>query len=190
MPGLPPFDENPTPAQIAWLQQAGITHVLSFSPLSTDVWPVRGVWQGHDAFLNRAWARQEPLFLYELQGSRGRIGWQLDAAENSAEIVEYKANTVSIKTNSTEKNRLVLYDLNYPGWEVTVDLKPSKPLTIENMYRGVEVPAGQHTVVWTYRPKSFYIGVVISGFTLFVLAAVGHIRFWHPQWLCRKGKAV
>ncbi len=149
MPGQPPFDENPTPEQIAWLQQAGVTHVLSFTPLSTDHWPVRGIWQGHDAFLNRAWARQEPLYLYELQGGRSRVGWQSEAAEHSSEIIEYNANSVEIQTNSNTKDTLVLYDLNYPGWEVAIDSKPSQPLTIENMYRGVEVPAGQHTVVWT-----------------------------------------
>src|SRR5690606_24035783 len=55
------FDFYPvaTPEKIAWLRGAGVTHVLSYTPLSRDAWPVEPVWQGFDELLNRAWARYD-----------------------------------------------------------------------------------------------------------------------------------
>ena len=55
---------------------AGVTHVLSFDPLNGSEWPVKLVWRGIDRFLNGAWTRYEPLYLYELAGTRGRIAWE------------------------------------------------------------------------------------------------------------------
>ena len=63
----------------------------------------------------------------------------------------------------------------------TVDGAPAQPLTIDGMLRGVDVPAGSHTVVWSYHPRSFYWGLAVSLVTFLFLAAVAHVRYWHPQ---------
>ena len=50
MPEPLPFDTDPTPEQVAWLQHAGVTHIVSFEPLDVQAWPVRQVWAGFDSF--------------------------------------------------------------------------------------------------------------------------------------------
>ena len=75
-----------TAAQIAWLQQAGVTHLLSEQPLSYQ-WPVELVWHGFDLLLNPAAARGERYYLYELQGTRGRFS-TLDADGCQLRIIE------------------------------------------------------------------------------------------------------
>ncbi len=67
-----------------------------------------------------------------------------------------------------------------PGWKVTIDGRPAKATKQEELFRGVEIPAGEHRIVWSYEPVSFKIGIWISAFTLLFLAGVAHIRFWHP----------
>ena len=37
------------------------------------------------------------------------------------------------------------------------------------MYRGIQVEPGQHTVVWTYEPRSVQFGAIISAATAVVL---------------------
>jgi uncharacterized membrane protein YfhO len=69
----------------------------------------------------------------------------------------------------------------YPGWNVRVNGKPADASTFESMYRGVEVPPGTNTIVWTYRPHSVHWGALASIVTLLLLAGVAHVRFWHPQ---------
>ncbi|HCD03672.1 MAG TPA: hypothetical protein DER64_24410, partial [Planctomycetaceae bacterium] len=81
---------------------------------------------------------------------------------------------------SSSGGRLVLTDLDYPGWEVHVDGRAVEPIRIEKMYRGVEVPAGSHEITWVYRPASVTIGAVVSFVSLLLLVVaclVGRRRF-------------
>lgn len=185
MPEPLPFDEPASPAQIGWLRRAGVTHILSFIPLDASTWPVTPVWVGYDPFLNRSWARREPLYLYRLEGSRGRIAWVQPQSGDSAAITEYRANRVAAEATSSQGGRLVLTDLDYPGWQVAVDGQPAAGIVVDAMYRGVELPPGRHTVVWTFAPRSITIGGSVSLITFLVLAAVAHVRFWHPAWFQR-----
>jgi hypothetical protein len=169
-----PSAEEPMPRaiddRIAWLQQAGVTHILSEEPLDAG-WPADLVWQGFDPLLNRAWARREPLFLYELRGSRGRVTLR-GGADGTAEISDYRANRIVIDVDVTSEAELILTDLEYPGWVVEIDGKPGTAKLADGMFRGVDVPAGQHTVVWNYQPRGLRIGTWISAITLIGLLAL------------------
>ncbi|WP_298864252.1 hypothetical protein, partial [uncultured Gimesia sp.] len=129
MPEPLPFKEEdlPTVEQIEWLQKAGVTHILSQHPLKLDQWPVKPIWSDYDAVLNPAWGRfDEPLYFYELQGSRGRLAWTQPVVNQSATIKEYRANEVIIEADTPTEDTLILTDLYYPGWKVYVDGKPSE----------------------------------------------------------------
>ncbi len=174
-----PRDESSE--QIAWLQRAGVTHVLSFEPLKGGLWPVAIVWQGYDPMFNPAIARREPLYLFKLLDSRGRVAWADPESKGTAKVVELTANRVQIEADSETGGKLILTDLMYPGWEVSIDEVPADAETFESMFRAVQVPAGKHEVAWTYRPRGIYWSAVLGLFTFVLLAAVAHVRFWHPQ---------
>jgi len=169
---IPPAENNDfhayTLEREAWLRQAGVTHILSFEPLAARGWPaVELIWQGFDPLLNPAWARfHEPLYLYRLQDAWGRAYWRDEAAEprprgSEIDIAEFTAHRVTAKAITPEARRLVLTELAYPGWSVTVDGQPAANLST-GMFRAVELPAGSHTVVWSYRPASVYWGLLVS----------------------------
>ena len=170
-----------------WLRRGGVTHLLSFEP-QPRAKSMRLVWQGDDPFLNRAWGRAgQPLYLYEIEGSLGRL--QLHSSdgqvrESSARVLtefESRANSVECSVVLPEAFVLVLMDLDYPGWSVTVDGHAAESLRIDNLFRGVRLEPGSHHVVWSYRPRSMLLGSAISVMTLLLLAAAAHVRFWHPQ---------
>ncbi len=56
---------------------------------------------------------------------------------------------------------LVLLTTHYPGWGVKVD-DAAQPLLNVGGYLAVAAPPGVHKVTFTYRPLSFYIGLVIT----------------------------
>lgn len=162
-----------------WASRHGITHVLSFDllPKTTD-W--RLVSAQPDPFLNFAWARgNEPIYLYRRTAPAWRALFEHDGIQSQVEISRYRANEVEIKVDSTKPGLVILRDLMFPGWEVTVDGRPAEALRHERLFRAVKVSAGPHTVVWTYRPASLKIGIWISGAAILVLLAAGHVRFWH-----------
>ena len=93
-------------------------------------------------------ALEGPLDLAKLDSD------QTFGAAGHARITAYGDNAVRIDVDTPVAGVLVLHDIFYPGWEVAVD-GASKPLLRANiLFRGVEVPAGHHTVTFDYRPLS------------------------------------
>ena len=181
MPAPLPFKEPATPEQIEWLRKAGVTHILSQHPLDLSRWPVKPVWSDFDAVINPAWGRfDEPVYFYELEGSRGRVAWSHPVADQQAEIKSYRANEIVIEAETPEEDTLILTDLMYPGWSVYVDGQPAEAELVDGMYRGVKLSAGQHEVIWAYQSGWFLIGGIISCITLLVIMTIAHFRFWHP----------
>lgn len=166
-----------SPKQVAWLQRAGVTHVLSFEPLTIPLWPVALLWQGYDPLLNPALARyDQPLYLYRLDGSRGRVAWTEPQPEATAAITQITGNRVVIEAETPMPARLVLTDLMYPGWTVSIDGSPAEAIRFEGMYRAVDVPPGRHTITWTYRPLTVSLGACGSGVAFLLLVAVVVVR--------------
>ena len=53
-------------------------------------------------------------------------------------------------------------DQYYPGWEATVDGRPTPIYRANHLFRAVSVPQGQHRVVFRFVPRSFYLGVFVA----------------------------
>ncbi len=100
---------------------------------------------------------------------------------HGAQIVSYAAERVVIR--ATGPGTLVLTDANYPGWRATLDGNAADILTVDGLFKAVGLPAGEHTVVFTFAPGTVTIGLWVSAFgvalwlTLWVgLAAMGRRR--------------
>jgi len=176
MPRPLPFDAPPTEEQIDWLRRAGVTHILSFSRLEGTAWPVKPVWQGKDRVLNHAWGRREALYLYELDGSRGRVSWLKPQHRGTVRVEKHSANVVRVRVESATGGQIVLTELAYPGWRATRNGSPVVTTTVDGMYRSVEVPPGTSEVVWAYRPWSYRLGWMISLVSAGLLGPAGVVR--------------
>ncbi|TAK13901.1 MAG: hypothetical protein EPO32_03845 [Anaerolineae bacterium] len=82
------------------------------------------------------------------------------------------ANQVQLLFSAPAAGQLVLADLNYPGWQAELDGERI-PLSPDNRLRSVDVPAGEHTLRFIYRPFSFYVGAAVG-----VLALLGWAALW------------
>jgi hypothetical protein len=170
--------------QREWLQRAGVTHVVRFEPQAPTGWPVESLGVVVDPFLNAAWARApaEPMYVDRLLDSRP-LAFFADDPAKSQSVERQGPNQVAITASHERDGRLVLLDLAFPGWSVSVDGKPAAAEVFENMYRAVDVPAGRHEIVWRYVPQSARRGAIISAAAILIgiVAAMSTWRRRRPE---------
>lgn len=86
--------------------------------------------------------------------------------EGEAIIELYRPTRVKIRTLSDAQKLLFLSDTYDPGWKVTIDGKPGT-IQLENYaFRVVSVPQGEHSVEFTYKPKSFTFGIWLAALSI------------------------
>jgi hypothetical protein len=89
----------------------------------------------------------------------------------SAAITDYRPNRVTVRVNGDAGGYLVLTDVWYPGWTCTVDRSPATLHRADFLFRAVRVPAGAHEVVFTFAPRSYQLGRLVSLLALATAAA-------------------
>lgn len=77
-------------------------------------------------------------------------------------IAEYRNRRVDVETRADGARFLVLTDVYYPGWTAAVDGVQTPIYRANYAFRGVPVPAGEHTVTFRYEPSSFRYGAWLS----------------------------
>ncbi|MCA9064500.1 MAG: hypothetical protein KDA96_15625, partial [Planctomycetaceae bacterium] len=168
---------GPGPGQLERARAYAITHIIFDDAPNAAAWGCDDVHSFHDSFLSRVMNRFDvstqglrPLYIGHLQGTRPRV-FSLSNV-GTARILEYAANRIVLKTDLATADTVGIADLAYPGWEVSIDGRPAEAITVDNVLRGVVVPAGQHEVVWSFRPLSVQLGWLITLLTGGVLAII------------------
>ncbi len=87
-----------------------------------------------------------------------------------ARIVDYEPNRLAIEFVADKRAALVVSEVNYPGWEATIDGQPATILPADYLLRGVIVPEGKHRVEMRYTAPGARRGAVISMLTLLAIA--------------------
>ncbi len=93
------------------------------------------------------------------QGTPGEISY----ADTSATITTYRDDYIDLTVKAATPGYLVLTDAYYPGWQATVNGTPTPIERADVMFRAVQVPAGQSTVVFEYRPVWLPLAFILGG---------------------------
>jgi hypothetical protein len=89
------------------------------------------------------------------------IGLLIDGV-NDTKLISYTPTRVEISAVTDTPQFLFLSDTFDAGWTATVNGNPARVYKANFAFRGVPVPKGKSTVVFTYQPKSFQTGLAIS----------------------------
>lgn len=128
-----------------------------------ELWHVEGR-KVHDPRV-LAWLEVDP-------GDRTSIARSLSGADpdpaESISIDHYEPQRVELTAQLRTPGLVVLADVFYPGWELTIDGVATRVLRANRAMRGALVSAGTHRLVYSYRPRSLLVGAVLSGIALVV----------------------
>lgn len=81
----------------------------------------------------------------------------------SIQLVDYKLNHLVYETKNTEDGFAVFSEVYYKnGWDVTIDGVEVNHYNVNYVLRGLEIPKGTHTVVFTFNPAVVRTGSTIS----------------------------
>ena len=72
----------------------------------------------------------------------------------SARIASWRPARIEIEVEFELGGVLALHETWYPGWIAEIDGKRVPILRADVLFRGVEVPAGRHRVVFRFAPFS------------------------------------
>lgn len=97
----------------------------------------------------------------------------------TATVTSYEPQRVVVDATLDQPGLVILAEVYYPGWHLTIDGKDAPIYRANRLMRGAAVPAGRHRLIYTYAPQSFAIGgritIVASGL-LVVLGVVFTLR--------------
>ncbi|MBI2031293.1 MAG: YfhO family protein [Candidatus Levybacteria bacterium] len=93
------------------------------------------------------------------QGSSGQVG-----------LISYNPNKVILNSKTERKQLLFISDVFYPSWKAFVDGKETKIYRANYAFRAIIVPSGKHTVIFSYTPDSFVLGIKVSIISLIALS--------------------
>jgi hypothetical protein len=154
---LPPFPSgNPTEEwspviDTSMLGLLSVYHVASAYALDVDGLDLDQVGDGE--------------YLYHNLDARPRVWVEAEIGSwEKASIVAWEPNRIVISAKGP--GRLVLSEIEYPGWQAHLDGERIEIDTAYNLLRSVELPAGEHGIVFCFRPWSVFIGAVITLLTL------------------------
>ena len=113
--------------------------------------------------------------------SMGRISKD---STSTIELISYKPNHLKYTSNNANNGFGVFSEMYYEkGWKATIDGKDAKIYNVNYVLRGLEIPAGKHTIEFKFEPEVVKTGSTIALIsTLLMLIAIGlGFFYWRKQ---------
>lgn len=85
------------------------------------------------------------------------------------DLLESGVNGAKFRTETSAASVVVFSQMAYPGWSATVDGRELPLITADFGFPAVELPAGMHQVAFSFQPRLFKIGAMVSIVSLVVM---------------------
>jgi hypothetical protein len=85
------------------------------------------------------------------------------------EVLKATDTEYRLKVSTTKPQWLFLADANYPGWTAKLDGRNVPVFSAQVLGKAIEIPPGDHDVILRFKSMTFYIGLLISMFTLTIV---------------------
>ena len=100
------------------------------------------------------------------------------SGQGTVNLTSYQPNELKYTASATDEAFVVFSEIYYPeGWQVTIDAQPAEILRANYVLRSLVVPAGDHEIIFSFKPKVYYYGnsVTTASSILILLLVIGTI---------------
>ncbi|MGI8422596.1 MAG: YfhO family protein [Chloroflexota bacterium] len=97
-----------------------------------------------------------PISIVRVSGS------EITSGPGTVRIQRAEPELLRLEASARQAAMLFVNDAIYPGWRAYVDGRETQIYRANYIFRAIYVPAGQHTVEFVYRPRSFRLGLLVT----------------------------
>ena len=104
--------------------------------------------------------------------------------DGEAKITDYNPNSVKIDMKNNSESFMILSEAYFPiGWKCKIDNQETNIYQVNHILRGIEVPAGEHKIIFDFEPKSYKRANMISSITTYMawLVLIGLLVMDHKN---------
>ena len=167
-----------------------------FEDVYVSIWDNRGnlgpAWITHQVVAtNREAARNRisqigfrPAELAVVEGNVAAMAAADGDAEGSVALTSYAAQRITYDATTSKDGFLVMSEIYEPGWKAYLDGESVPIYPTDIALRGIELPAGSHTVELRYEPLSLRLGFAVSFVAHALLVgvlAMGTVQFYRSR---------
>lgn len=109
-------------------------------------------------------------------------GRKLRGAAPRIAIKPSPPDAMRIEVNAPRRSILVLSEISYPGWRMTINGVAAPYMTANHVFRAVPLNAGFYDIRFVFRPFSVFLGALISCATLLLIILVFIINYAIIRW--------
>lgn len=99
---------------------------------------------------------------------------------STIELITYNPNQLVYQSQSNVNQLAVFSEIYYPkGWIAKIDGAEVPHLSVNYVLRALEIPAGKHSIIFEFKPQSYYIGnkITLASSVIMLLLIAGVVFF-------------
>ena len=109
----------------------------------------------------------------------------MDHAGSTIQLTSYRPDKLVYQTNAARDGLVVFSEIYYRGqedWQATIDGKPMPHLRANYVLRAMRIPAGKHTIQFSFEPPLAKTGDTIDLIcNVLLIALIGFVAFSEGQ---------
>ncbi|MEJ2004415.1 MAG: YfhO family protein, partial [Cyclobacteriaceae bacterium] len=97
----------------------------------------------------------------------------------------YLPNDITYRSNNSGAGLAVFSEIYYPeGWKVTIDGEETDMLRVNYVLRGLQIPAGEHTINFSFEPSIYATGntIMLIASILMLLLFIAAVVMTYRKW--------
>ncbi len=87
-------------------------------------------------------------------------------------LTEHTPRYLRYESQSAKDGLAIFSEIYYPGWEATIDGQKVDVIRANYILRALTVPAGSHTIEFTFRPKPYIVGNKVTAASSWVVLII------------------